>query len=151
MVPQFNSFENSYNNIEYLTWNGRFVDQHFLIQLTKTEWDSITIFVKDKLTNDLIISAVKQLPKEIYPIAENEIITKLKSRRDKLNEISNDYYNFVNTVVDIYGNKDDDYVEINRIDNSKTHLKIYKDIKKDNLKIMNPTLKKLLIIISPMR
>ena len=142
LVPQFNSFENSYNNIEYLTWNGRFVDQHFLIQLTKTEWDSITIFVKDKLTNDLIISAVRQLPKEIYPIAENEIITKLKSRRDKLNEISNDYYNFVNTVVDIYGNKDDDYVEINRIDNSKTHLKIYKDIKKENLENYNPYFEK---------
>ena len=142
LIPQFNSFEKSYNNIEDLTWNGRFVDQHFLIQLTKTEWDSITTFVKDKLTNDLIISAVKQLPKEIYPIAENEITTKLKSRRDKLNEISNDYYNFVNTVVDIYGSKDDDVVEINRIDNNKTHLKIYKDIKKDNLKTYNPYFEK---------
>ena len=142
LIPQFNSFEKSYNNIEDLTWNGRFVDQHFLIQLTKTEWDSITTFVKDKLTNDLIISSVKQLPKEVYPIAENEITTKLKSRRDKLNEISNDYYNFVNTVVDIYGSKDDDIVEIQRVDNSKTHLKIYKDIKKDNLKKHNPYFEK---------
>ena len=142
VIPQFNSFENAYNNIEDLTWNGRFVDQHFLIQLTKAEWDSVTTFVKGKLTDELIISAVKELPEEVYQIAQNEIVTKLLSRRNKLNDISNDYYNFVNTVVDIYGNKDDDYVEINRIDNNSTRLKIYKDIKKNQINKYGPYFEK---------
>ncbi|MCB9207500.1 MAG: BamA/TamA family outer membrane protein [Ignavibacteriales bacterium] len=138
LIPQFNSFENSYNDIEFLTWNGRFVDQHFLVQLTKDEWDSVTTFVQQKLTDDLINSAVKELPQEVYPISEKEIFSKLKSRRNQLKEISDDYYNFINTVVDIYGNEDDDYVEINRIDNNKTSLKIYKDIKKEQLNKYEP-------------
>ncbi len=142
LIPQFNSFENSYNNIEDLTWNGRFVDRHFLTQLTKAEWDSVTTFVQEKLTDELIITAVKELPKEVCQISKNEIITKLKSRRDKLSEISNDYYKFVNTVVDIYGNKDVDYVEINRIDNNNTQLKIYKDIKKNQLDKYEPYFEK---------
>ncbi|MEO8398647.1 MAG: BamA/TamA family outer membrane protein, partial [Ignavibacteriaceae bacterium] len=138
IIPQFNSFKNSYNNIEYLTWNGRFVDQHFLIQLTKDEWDSVTTFVQKKLTDDLIFSAVKKLPQEVYAISFNEIVSKLKSRRDKLIEISNDYYNFINTVVDVYGSNDDDYVEINRIDNNKTSLKLFKNIKKNILLTDDP-------------
>ena len=130
LVPAFNTFSNSFGNIEDLTWNGRFVDQHFLIQVTKNEWDSVTTFVKRKLTDKLIISAANEFPPEVHTISVNEIVEKLKSRRDKLEEISEDYYNFINTVVDIYGSKDNDFVQIDRIDNDRTSLKLFKDTKK---------------------
>ena len=131
LIPQFNSFDNSYNDIEYLTWNGRFVDQHFLIQLTKAEWDSITNLVYNKLTDELIDSSVSNLPTEVYSVSSNEIRTKLIKRRDNLKEISDDYYHYINTVVDIYCGKDEDYVEVERLNNEKTTVNVYKDIKKN--------------------
>jgi len=132
MLMQFSSFEESYNNIEKLTWNGRFVDRHFLIQLSKEEWDSVTTYVQTSLTDKLIASAVLELPPEIYPISAEEIETKLKSRRDKLHEISEEYYNFINRVVDLYASQKDDYLEIDRISDTETHLRLYKNIKKEN-------------------
>ncbi len=131
LVPQFNSFDNSFNDIEYLTWNGRFVDQHFLIQLTKAEWDSITNSVYNKLTNELIYSSVSNLPPEVYSVSSNEIKSTLIKRRDNLKEISDDYYHYINTIVDIYCGKDEDYVEVERVDNERTTVKVYKDIKKN--------------------
>ncbi len=114
IIPQFNSFGKSFNNIEHLTWNGRFVDQHFLIQLTKVEWDSVTSFVQNKLTDTLIKEAVNKLPPEVYNLCADEISEKIKWRRDNLKELSDEYYRFINTVVDIYGGNKKDYVEINQ-------------------------------------
>ena len=133
LVPQFNSFDRSYNNIEYLTWNGRFVDQHFLIQVTKSEWDSVTSFVYDKLTDELIDLSVNKLPPEILSVSADEIRTKLLERRNNLREISDEYYQFINTVVDIYCGKDEDYVKVDRVDNEKTTVTIFKDINKNEL------------------
>ncbi len=132
LLMQFNSFEETYNNIEKLTWNGRFVDRHFLIQLSKEEWDSVTTYVQTSLTDHLIASAVLELPPEIYPISAEELETKLKSRRDKLHEISEEYYNFINRVVDLYASQKDDYVEIERINDAETHLRLFKNINKEN-------------------
>lgn len=130
LLPQFNSFEDSYNNIEHLTWNGRFVDQHFLIQITKDDWDSVTTLVQSKFTDSLIASAVKELPPEIYSISASEIVRKLKDRRDKLHEVSEEYYQFTNTVVDVYGSQKNDYVEINRVGDDQTKLKLFKNTKR---------------------
>ncbi len=128
VIPQFNSFEKSFNDVEHVTWNGRFVDQHFLIQLTKAEWDSVTSFVQNKFTDTLIKEAVNKFPPEVYKLCANEINEKMKWRRDNLKKISNDYYKFINTVVDIYGGNKKDYLEINRLNNNQTLLKLYKEI-----------------------
>ena len=130
IIMQFNSFEESYNNVEKLTWNGRFVDRHFLIQLTKEKWDSVTTIVQTKLTDSLIVSSVRKLPPEVYSISADEIVRKLKSRRDKLHEVSEEYYQFINTVVDVYGSQKDDYVEIERVDDNQTKLKLFQNTNK---------------------
>ncbi len=143
LLMQFNSFEKTYNNIEKLTWNGRFVDRHFLIQLSKEQWDSITTYVQTSLTDHLIASAVLKLPPEIYLISAEELETKLKSRRDKLHEISEEYYNFINTVVDVYASQKDDYVEIERINDNETRLLLIKNIKKGNGKNHPPYFQKI--------
>lgn len=134
IVPQFNNFGYSFQNAKYLTWNGRFVDRHFLTEITKSKWDSVTFFVKKKLTNSLIDSAVKKLPPEIFPIAGNEIAAKLKFRRDSLSCISNEFYNLINSVIDIYCTNKDDYVDVKRISNSKTSVSVFKINKKSRLK-----------------
>ena len=134
IIPQFNNFGYSFQNIKYLTWNGRFVDRYFLTEITKNQWDSVTAFVKGELTNSLIEKSVKKLPPEIYLLAGSEIAAKLKSRRDKLDHISNDFYDLINTVVDIYCSNKDDFVEVKRLSNSQTSVEVFKLDKKSRLR-----------------
>ncbi|MDX1699338.1 MAG: hypothetical protein R3250_01910, partial [Melioribacteraceae bacterium] len=133
LVPQFVHFDYDYPQVEDMTWSGRFIDRRFLTELTVAEWDSVTVFVIEKLTDEVIEDAVKHLPKEQYDIVAEEIITKLKSRRDQLSELSKEYYDLINTVVDIYATNKDDVVEIDRISDSKTEVKVY-DLKKSGAK-----------------
>ena len=134
IVPQFVHFDYDYPQIEDLTWSGRHIDRRFLTEIKKTEWDSVTTFVVTKLTDTVIENSVKELPEEHFDIVAEEIIGKLKSRRDKLTNYSTEYYNLINKVVDIYGSDKDDIIEINRTSDSETVVNIYDVKKKSNQK-----------------
>ncbi len=126
IVPQITHFGEDYNQIEDLTWNGRFLDRRVLTELDKKSWDSITVFVQSKITDDVIDSAVKKLPPEVYEICADEIAFKLKMRRDNLQWASDEFYGLVNKYADVFCSDENDYVEVNRIDNLRTIVSIYK-------------------------
>lgn len=125
-TPQLVSFDDDYPQMEDLTWNGRFLDRRFLSEITKPEWDSVTQFVKNKLTDSLIEASVKLLPEEDYKIAGSEMVYNLKSRRDKLFEASDEYYQLINKTVDIYGSNKKDQAEIKRLNDLYTQVKLFK-------------------------
>jgi len=133
-TPQLVNFDDDFPQIEDLTWNGRFLDRRFLSEITRKEWDSITTFVKNKLTDSLIESSVKHLPGEHYKSAGLEIEYNLKSRRDKLKEASDEYYRLINDVVDIYGTNKKEYAEIKRLNNLHTEVNIFRRDKDTNKK-----------------
>jgi len=111
-VNQLNHFGYNYPNMKFMTWSGRYIDQRFLAFLTKDDWINVTNDVYSKLTDKLIKDAVKKLPPEVYNIAKDELIGKLKSRRGQFKEASEEYYELVNSSVDIYTTDKDDFITI---------------------------------------
>jgi hypothetical protein len=126
MLPQLNHFGSSYPSPKFMSWTGRYLDQRFLAFLTKKEWDSVANDVKSKLTDRVIEDAVKQLPAEIYPLAKDELLEKLKSRRNQLKEYSDEYYNRVNKYVDIYTTNKPDWIDIELLKGEKTRISVFK-------------------------
>lgn len=126
IIPQLNHFGEDYPQIEDLTWNGRFLDRRVLTELNKTVWDSITAFVMAVITDEVIENAVKKLPPEVYYICADEIATKLKSRRDNLQLASDEFYGLVNKYADVFCSDEDDYLEVNRVDDKSTIVTIYR-------------------------
>lgn len=125
-VLQFCNFDGDYPAVRKLTWNGRYPDQRILPALIKTEWDSVTMYVQSKITDEVIYEAVKQLPAEVYHLAKEEIESQLISRRNLLKDFSDRYFDFINNVVDLYCTTKDDYVEVNRKSNHLTEISFYK-------------------------
>jgi hypothetical protein len=111
-VNQLSHFGYDYPKMRFMTWSGRYLDQRFLSFLSKPDWDDVTGKISVKLTDELIKNAVKKLPPEVYSIAKDEMVEKLKSRRDQFREASEEYYEHVNSVVDIYTTDKDDYITI---------------------------------------
>jgi hypothetical protein len=126
IVPQLNNFGKDYPQIEDLTWNGRFLDRRVLTELSKTTWDSLTAFVKLKITDEVINTAIKRLPPEIYPLCSEELSSKLKLRRDNLQLASDEFYGLVNKYADVFCSDEDDYIEVNRLDDKSTNVSIFK-------------------------
>jgi hypothetical protein len=124
--PQLNHFDENYPSVRSITWDARYLDQRFLVFLSKQEWNDVTNEVYNKLTDEVIENAVGQLPPEVYSKAKGEMLTKLKTRRNQLKNFSNRYYEFVNEVVDIYTTDKDDYVEVRLFQNERTEITIYR-------------------------
>lgn len=73
----------------------------------------------------MIESSVKKLPAEVFPISDEEIIVKLKSRRDRLVEYAEQYYRFLAEEVDIPGTLSIEFFEVLRLNDDETIVKLY--------------------------
>ncbi|WP_337872582.1 BamA/TamA family outer membrane protein [Ignavibacterium sp.] len=124
-TPQLNNFGEDYPSIKDLTWNGRFLDSRVLTSLEKSKWDSVTSIVYLKIKDDVIDEAIKALPPEVYDLAKEELSAKLKSRKEKLFEASEEFYKVVNKYTDIFCSRLDDYVEVKRINDNYTSVNVY--------------------------
>ncbi|MBK9099232.1 MAG: BamA/TamA family outer membrane protein [bacterium] len=126
IVPQITHFSEDYPQMEDLTWNGRFLDRRVLTELDKQKWDSVTVAVQVQVTDELIDSSLKMLPPEVHDICASEISYNLKSRRDSLQWASDQLYGLVNKYADVFCSNEDDYVELNRLDDKSTVVTIYR-------------------------
>lgn len=127
-----------------MTWEGRHLDRRFLGSLDKSVWDSITVFMQQRITDEVIQYAVAQLPPEYFALAGDQLTAKLKSRRDQLKKASDEFYNWVSKYVDVWCSDKDEYAEINRINNLFTKVSIYKRDKNTGSKNGSPIFYRLL-------
>ncbi len=131
-VKQLSSFDNSYPPVSKLSYSGRALDDRFLPELTKAEWDSVTTFVINTLTDSLINYSVSLLPKSHFMLEGENIINTLINRRNKLKNYSKDYYCYINNDVTLYATVKNDYIVVNRIDDNKTTVQYFINKEKSN-------------------
>jgi hypothetical protein len=119
-------FSEDYPAMIELTWSGRHLDRRFLSSLSKKQWDSVTAFVKNKLTDDVIRNAVKRMPPRMYAKKGEYLINMLIKRRNNLHEAAEDFYNVYSRVIDIYGSNKREYAEVKRINDKEVQVSLYK-------------------------
>ncbi len=124
------SFDSTIKNLSTYNFPARNFDHHFTNAVTQSQWISIAEDVKQRLTDNVIESALKKMPPEVFPLSGESIIKNLKSRRDQLPQIAQAYYLLLAKEIDITGSKDDELFQIDRTSDS-VFVKVYK-IKKDN-------------------
>ena len=125
ILPQLNSFDMDYPSIKSLTWNGRFLDRRILTEMKKDDWDSVTAFVQNQLTDSVIENAINNLPEKILSLSREELKTKLLNRRNNLPAASNEFYYLTNEVADVFCSSKDDIVFVERLNNDETEVKVF--------------------------
>ncbi|HEY5405769.1 MAG TPA: BamA/TamA family outer membrane protein [Ginsengibacter sp.] len=136
-INYFQSFKHHISNVKTLNYEERGLDRVFTNELTKGQWISIAKELQNALTNNIIETAVKKLPPEVFPFSGKKIIGDLKSRRNHLIKYATQYYLFLSKDVEITGTKEDDYFEVKRLNDNETTVNVYK-IKKDGDKKAKP-------------
>ncbi len=131
------TFDHTIKDVEAYNFSSRNLDRLMANEPSREQWIMIAKELQQQLTDNVIENAVRQLPPEVFPISGNEIISKLKSRRDHLVEYATTYYAFLAHATDIPGTKDREYFEVNRVNDANTIVNIYK-IKKDETKEVQP-------------
>jgi len=126
MITEVESFEDHFNDIEDLTWTGRYLDRHFLSSLEKRTFDSVTAAIMENLTDSVIEDAVHRLPPEMYAKEGHWLERALTLRRDKLRGASEEFFDVLARFPDIRGSDKAEYAEIHRLDNHRVEVALYK-------------------------
>ena len=124
--PEIEGTEENYPNIEDLTWAGKTLDRRFLIPIERSAWDSVTRFVQSRITDSVITVAVARMPLEVGPEELGWLRTVIRARLDKLDEASDELYELVMQQPELWGSEKDEYVEIDRVDDERVTVTIYK-------------------------
>ena len=136
MAPQLTEFGPKFNTILGMTWNGRTVDRELLVELGKTDWDTVVQTVQSRLDDSVIDEAFHQLPQSHYDLVAEDTADNLKIRRDKLPEIADKYYRHLAGEVDIRATEASEIVEGKRLDGGLLELSIFAT--KDGEKLPTP-------------
>ncbi|MCA6077923.1 BamA/TamA family outer membrane protein [Fulvivirga sedimenti] len=101
--PKFQGFHEVIRDVAGLNYNARYFDRTFITQSELGDWESIARDLQERLTDSLIENSVAAFPPEIFDLHGNDIIRKLKRRRDDLLNYAREYYEFLSKTVTITG------------------------------------------------
>lgn len=124
ILRKLRGFDYDTKSIEGLIYNARHFDRAYLNQANLNDWLEMADSLKYILSNDVIEDAVKKLPKDIFNISGNEIIKKLKARRDNISVFAKKAYSFLAKEVDVIGTKEKDLFEVERLDDERTSVRV---------------------------
>lgn len=119
------SFNHTITNIAEYNFPARFLDRKLTNEVTRQQWIDIAKDLQQSITDTVIEQGVRQLPPEVFPLSGNEIIDKLKSRRDHLIKFAETYYNFLASQIDVTGTAEKDYFEVENLERGEISVKIF--------------------------
>jgi hypothetical protein len=100
-LPNLVTFDSTFPEPTALFSNAVDFDRRMVGGLDKSVWDSVAISLTSALTNSVIDSAMRVMPRQYAP-SSSVIAEKLKARRDGLRAAADHYYGILSGVVDIH-------------------------------------------------
>lgn len=94
-LPHLIGFKEHPKKLKKLNNKMHDFDRYFLNHLDRRQWESSIRDFQSKMTDEVISNAIAKLPQEVYDISGEEIIRKLKGRRDGLLKEGLRYYDFL--------------------------------------------------------
>jgi hypothetical protein len=125
-IRNFRNFDYNYKDVVGLNLSATSLDRAVLTSLTLKQWLTIAEELKASLPDSTIENAINMMPKEAFKYHGNEIIKKLKSRRDQLPALAESYYKELSKKVDIVGSEKKERFIVNRLNNAETEVLVLK-------------------------
>ena len=102
VAPQLTRYAPEYGSIYGLHFQASALDRELLSSLDRAAWDSVASFLRTRITDAVIDTAVRRLPPEYYAIDGERIRRELTARRDGLPQAARDFYELLSQEVDVY-------------------------------------------------
>ena len=110
-VPHFSGFKKKSTGLRKLNSKSWNFDKTFLNGLDEMEWRNMILEFQRLLSDSVIEASVKAIPAPVFALDGENIIRKLKSRRDGLLKNGLDYYTQLSRTVIINGSDEEELFE----------------------------------------
>ena len=123
-TKQLQVYDEELKDIEWMNSAGIKLDRVLIQKADKEKWIEQAKFLQEHITDEVIDLAFSKVPVEVQDETLEDIKKKLKGRRGNLQDIATRYYNYLNELVILTGTDKDDYIEVTRVGDKETHIKI---------------------------
>ncbi|MDX1629634.1 MAG: hypothetical protein R3345_13095, partial [Fulvivirga sp.] len=123
-MRKFRSFDKTIDDVIGLNQNAAHLDRRFLSELEEKDWIDVAQDLEQRMTDDVIRKAVRQLPDTIYALNGQFLEEALIARRAQLVDVARRYYHILAKKVDIHGSNQNEVVLIDYDDNG-VNIKMY--------------------------
>ncbi|WP_345331590.1 BamA/TamA family outer membrane protein [Mucilaginibacter defluvii] len=130
VVPTLQGFDGEIPYVKWSIFKSRFLNMYPQANFSYQEWMNMANEFVASESDQVLEAGLKKLPAEIYAIRHNELLAKLKQRRDNIPAAMAKYYKFVNKIVDIRTTDKNELVEITG-DTARSLKVVIKKINKD--------------------
>ena len=114
------NFDYEVDDIIGQNFNARYLDRSFMNQMDRSDFIEAGTHIQQNLTDEVIHEAIALFPDTVYALTGEEIEAKLRSRRDKIVEQGQEYYEILAKEVDIVGSNLDELFKVERLDDERT-------------------------------
>jgi hypothetical protein len=126
------NFDYKVKDIIGLNTSATSLDRALLQSLNRQDWINIAESLKASLTDSVIENAIRRMPPQIFKLHGEEIVSKLKHRRNNLPQLAEKYYRELAKEPDITGTDKNEYFIIKRINDSETEVLKFSRKNKDS-------------------
>lgn len=112
LLPFLRGFLPDIPEVNWLGYSAKDFDRLFLTDLDAEEWKKTIAMVQENLSDTVIREAISQLPREVFSINGENLISKLKSRRNLLAQAGMTYYHFLSRKVNVIGSNQKEYFKV---------------------------------------
>jgi len=119
-------FKEKARRMQWLIYNARHFDRSFLSGADWAVWEEEARRMQEAITDERIEAAFREgWPPSVYALDGDETVAKLKARRDKLMEMSRDFYKHVSREVEVVGTSKKDLFQVERLQGGRTRVRVY--------------------------
>lgn len=123
-TKQLQVYDEDLKDIKWMNSAGVKLDRVLVQQATKKTWLEHAKFLQTNITDEVIEKAFSKVPKSVQDETLDDIKKKLIGRRGNLLDIAERYYAFLNELAILTGTDKDDYIEVTRLGDNETNIKI---------------------------
>jgi hypothetical protein len=136
-LPYLKGFKDDIKDVEGFNLEARPLDMQILNGLSFDTWQNVAMDMQRSLSDAVIENAIRLMPPEVFAISGNEIIEKLRSRRNHLTDFAKKYYESLSRAVDITATEKDELIEVTGIDEKHIKVSLF-DLNKKGIAKENP-------------
>ena len=126
LLRRFTNFEGPIKDLVGMNWQGAGLDHRLTASLTREDWSAIADSLQAALTDEVIRTAIRAWPEDVYEEVGPGTIRTLQTRRDQLTEVAARYYDLLAEVVDVVGSDKHERFEAQRLGDGTMAVTMYK-------------------------
>jgi len=112
VLPTLQGFGPQIKNVRYSLFKSRFLHAQPENQFSYATWMEVTNDFTEKITDSVLEESLKRLPESAYALRHDSLFSFLKQRRNAIPKAMDEYYRFINRIVDIKASNKKEYVVI---------------------------------------